>query len=79
VSDMQTTRALLGATVVVGGFIVTLITRCVLLISLQAAVGSWLSGCTGTSILISAMVACEDYYEFSYGELVCLRIIQRGI
>lgn len=46
VSDMQTTRALLGATVVVGGFITTLMTRCVLLISFHAAVGSLVSGCT---------------------------------
>lgn len=43
---MQTTRALLGATVVVGGFITTLMTRWLLLISFQAAVGSLVNGCT---------------------------------
>lgn len=46
VSDMHTTRALFGATVVVGGFMTTLMTRWLLLISFQAAVGSPVSGCT---------------------------------
>lgn len=52
VSDIATIRTLLDGISGAGGFIVTFITRCDLEISFQAAVGSFVSGCTSIFIIL---------------------------